>query len=458
MSKNKAEKIKKVKPEKVKKERVKKDKKSKREKLDQRSKEVKWDKLDNTANLFPVITTESMSNVYRIAVTLKEDINRDILQEALEKVLPYFDVFNSRMRKGVFWYYFESNKKAIPKIKEEHNYPGMYIDPYANNSYMFRVSYYRNRINLEVFHALADGNGALIFLKELVYQYLRMTHPELKDKVSDSLSSEASLNKEDSYLKNYKKSNAKPYKTAKAYLVKGETLAARELGVIHGYIDMASLKTICKEKGITVNHYLISALFYSIYKEYLHEQPSKLPISACVPVNLRPYFDSNTIKNFFVVITASFKPEKEHYTFEDIIDIVSNDLKDQMTKENLEKLFSYNVANEKNLIMRVVPLFIKNMAMRHVYNTSAKANTTTVTNLGLIKVKEEYEEYIEQFHATLSPSKGQYIKGTVCSYSDTLVFTFSSILKDTSIQKTFFRIFVKDGVNVSIESNGVYYE
>ena len=82
----------------------------------------------------------------------------------------------------------------------------------------------------------------------------------------------------------------------------------------------------------------------------------------------------------------------------------------------------------------------------------------TITNIGNISVREEYESYIEGFHAYLAMSKGQNLKGTICSYKDTLVFTFSFILKDTSVQKAFFRKLASDGLDVSIESNGVCYE
>lgn len=70
-------------------------------------KEMKWDKLDNTALLFPVIANESMSSVYRISVTLTEDIIEEKLQEALSRVLPKFDVFHVRLRRGLFWYYLK---------------------------------------------------------------------------------------------------------------------------------------------------------------------------------------------------------------------------------------------------------------------------------------------------------------------------------------------------------------
>ena len=108
--------------------------------------------------------------------------------------------------------------------------------------------------------------------------------------------------------------------------------------------------------------------------------------------------------------------------------------------------------------MRPVPLFIKNLAMKAVYTQSALANTTTITNIGNIKVEPEYEPYITGFYSFIPMSKGQPMKGTICSYKDTLVFTFSSILSDTMIQRSFFKKLVNDGVEVTIETNGEYYD
>lgn len=423
-----------------------------------KSKIIKWDKLDNTANLFPVIANQSVTNVYRIAVTLNEDINGELLQEALDIILPLFDVFNVRLRKGIFWYYFETNRKEASWVEEENTLPCRYFAPQENNNYLFRVTYYKNRINLEVFHALTDGNGAFAFLKELTYQYLRLAHSELKESLGDKLSSDTSLNKEDSYLKNYKKSSSKGYKTEKAYIVKGEKFPDNAIGIIHGHINLAQIKSVAKSKGVSVNQYLVSLLFYSIYKEYLHEQPSTCPISACVPVNLRPYFDSITTKNFFAVVTASFKPVNDKYTFDEVLEIVSTNLKEQINKEHLEKLFSYNVSNQKSMFLRMVPLFMKNIAMKYIYRTSARANTTTITNLGVIDVDENYASYIKDFYVILSMSIGQNIKCGICSYNNSLIVTFSSCLKDVSIQKTFFRCLANEGIEVQIESNGGYYE
>lgn len=422
------------------------------------SKEIRWDKLDNTAHIFPVIAGESMSNVYRIAVTLTEEIRPEILQEALNMVLPKMAGFNLRLRQGMFWYYFEENGKPAPVVEEETEFPCRYIHQNKNRSYLFRVSYYKNRINLEVFHVLTDGMGGINFLKELTYQYLRLVHPELRQKLGDQLSSDTSLNREDSFLKNYHKSHAKGYKTKKAYQVKGELLHKEELGVIHGIMPVSQLKEVCHRYQVSVNEYLVAVFIWSVYQEYLHGMPSKRPIRVAVPVNLRPYFQSITTKNFFIMVSAEYGAQEEDQSFETVLSAVVESLRSQITKEHLEELFSYNVSNEKHLIARAVPLPLKNIAIRYVYTSAALANTSTVTNIGNIKVTEDYQPYIRSFHAFLAMSKGQDIKGTICSYQDRLVFTFSSILRDTSIQRCFFRKLAEDGIDVSIESNGAYYE
>ena len=177
-----------------------------------------------------------------------------------------------------------------------------------------------------------------------------------------------------------------------------------------------------------------------------------------VPVNLRPYFDSITTKNFFAMVSAEFHPRKETYTFEEVLQIIRESLRSQVNKEHLEKLFSYNVSNEKRWIARAVPLPLKNIAMKYVYTEAALANTSTVTNIGNIPIEEAYRPYVEMILAYIAMSKGQYLKGTVCSYGQTLAFSFSYILKDVSVQRRFFRTLAADGLTVEIDSNGVNYE
>lgn len=424
-----------------------------------KTRKIRWYKLDNTAHLFPVIAGENMTNVYRISVELQEDIMPEPLQEALDIVLPKFDVFNVRLRRGVFWFYFEENGKKAPKVHEENTFPCRFIRQNRNRSYMFRVTYYKKRINLEVFHILTDGMGGINFLRELTYQYLRIVHEELRDDGIDRLSKDTSLNREDSFMQNYKQSKKSGFARQKAYLIKQEKLSPGELGLMHGKMSIDKLKAAARSYGASINEYLVAVFAWSIYVECLHTMPSNKPIRIAVPVNLRPYFDSVTTRNFFVVVSAEFWPkEQKGYSFEEVLTDIVGNLRSQIQKEHLEDLFSYSVSNQKNKFLRVFPLFLKNIAIKVVYTQSALANTTTVTNIGNIQVEEAYRDYIENFHAFISASKGQFIKGTICSYKNTLTFTISSLFAETHIQQGIFRKLAEDGVDVTIETNGVYYE
>ena len=419
--------------------------------------QIRWDKLDNTAHLFPVIAGEQTSNVYRISVTLTALVDPKLLQKALDLVLPKFDSFNLRMRRGVFWHYFEENGKPAPKVRQEAEYPCRYIYPNRNRSYLFQVSYYKYRINLEVFHVLTDGMGAMAFLKELTYQYLRLAEPALGEQIRDALRSDTTMNREDSFLKNYRHAAKPAYQMKKAYLIRGERLRHGEFGVMHGYIPIPELKAVCKRYDVTINEYLVGIFAWSVYQECLHGAGSKDPIRVAVPVNLRPYFKSITTKNFFAVVSAEFHPTEGGYDFAQVLAIVRDSLRSQLNTEHLEHIFSYNVSNQKNYFLRLVPLPLKSFAMRYVYTRSALANTTTISNIGRQDVVDIYRPYIAQFHAMLALSKGQHLKGTICSYGDLLTFSFTYDLVDTSVQCCFFRRLTEDGLQVEVESNGVNY-
>lgn len=420
-----------------------------------RKKQPVWAKLDNTALLFPVISTEGMTSVYRESVSLTEDVDGELLQQALEKLLPQFLIFRMRLRMGLFWYYFEENDRPVPRVREEELYPGAYINKSRNNHYMFRVTYYKKRINLEVFHALTDGYGGLVFLKELAYQYLRLAHPEEYAGEKDRISSGIFMDMEDSYLKNFKKgaSHDTAYGSKKALVIKGEKRPKGELNVMHGYFKVDELKAAAKKYGLTINQYLVGNYVYAIYREYLKAGTSKLPISCCVPVDLRSRYESHTMKNFFVIIASKFLPTQESYSREEVLKIAADSLKEQMDPQNLDNILSYNVSNEQNRFLRTIPIFIKNIAIKYVYMLSADTATSTMTNVGNVEVKEQYKKYIEHFYGMLSMSRGQNIKAAIASYNGTLIVTFTTCLTDVSIQKRFFQSIAKDGVEAALETN-----
>lgn len=423
-----------------------------------RDKNVGWDKLDNTALLFPVIANESMTNTYRISSIMSEDVDGTVLYQALSLVLPKFRIFKMKLRAGLFWYYFEENKRKAPPVREEAEYPGAFIDRNSNGQYMFRVSYYRKRINLEVFHAISDGYGGLLFLREIVYQYIRLRYPDRVEGAVNEISPDVFLDHEDSYIRNYipPEGERKKYKNEQALHLEGDKFQDRELSVMHGMMPVDQLKVAAKRKGLTINKYLVGVYCYAIYKGYLNKRPSDEAINCAVPVNLRPFYDSHTLKNFFAIVTASFKPDRGDYSLDDVLDIISRCLDEQTTKENFDDIISYNVSNEKSFGLRMVPLVLKNFAIKAVYKNSSRFNTTTFTNIGNVKVDDIYRPFIKNFSCMLSMSEGQNLKGAIVSYGNTMTVTFSTVLKDTGVQKVFFQTLSAEGIDVAIQTNNMY--
>jgi NRPS condensation-like uncharacterized protein len=415
----------------------------------------RWRRLDNTAKIFPVIASKSLSSVFRISATLKEEIDPGTLQTALEEVLPEFEGFSVRLGRGFFWYYFEHNKR-MPVIERETTYPCKYIDPRSSHQFLFRVSYYDRRINLEVFHAVTDGLGAVNFLKALVYRYLDLKKGwKSEHSFSQKISPDISMNVEDSYVRNYKKTEKRKYSSKRAYHIKGEPLALDEENILHGYMGLKELKEAGKRYNVSITKFLTAALIWSIYEEFLEKKASNAPIGISIPINLRTFFDSKTMANFFAVTLIEYLSDGKDHTFSEILERVSSQMDHNITKERMEEVISYNVSNEKKWYLRVVPLFVKWGAINYVFRKNDKAYTMTLSNIGPIDVLEEYREDVERFHMLIGVSNRQPLKCAVCSYGGEVVVTFTSVFQDTRLQDRFFAFLQSEGVSVKMESNGV---
>ena len=63
-----------------------------------------WRKLDNAALAFPAVTGKNDTRVFRFYCKLKEDINGEFLQEALEQTIRKYPLYQAVLRKGLFWF------------------------------------------------------------------------------------------------------------------------------------------------------------------------------------------------------------------------------------------------------------------------------------------------------------------------------------------------------------------
>jgi len=416
-----------------------------------KNQEEDWLKLDNAAKIYPANASKRDTRVYRIACSLKEDINRNILQKATNMTLNQFPHFKSILKKGLFWYYLDfSNLKPI--IEEEHQpICAPIYDRYQKNL-LFKVTYYKKRINLEVFHALADGAGAIEFLRALVANYLILKHPlELQNKKID-LEYNASISDkmDDSFHKYYdahgkKKSNI----TKPAYILKGTKHKENRIEVIEGFASTASIKEQAKKYDTTITIFLCAILMSAI-NDTMNLNQRKKSVVLTIPVNLRQYFKSHSARNFFGIFNVGYNFSKKQSDTKSIITYLNKFFQEKLNYEEMSIRINSMMALEKSIILRSIPIFIKDIVLKLAYNIAEKNNTAALSNVGIIKMPEILNDYIEYFDVFVSTNKLQMC---MCSYNDALVMSFTSPFKNTDIQKNFFRNLAKYGVELKVTSN-----
>lgn len=424
---------------------------------------TKWRKLDNSAKIFPIDSDKNFSAVYRMSVLLTEDINPNLLKDAVNKTLESFTSFKVCLKRGFFWYYLEENQKEII-IDREKNYPCKYIDKNTNNGYLFKVTYYKNKINVDTFHSLTDGSSSIEFIKAIAYNYIDLAHPEETKNIPE-LEVKQNIevddkNTEDSYIKNYQKHLKSPKGGKKAYILHGRRIPLYGVGVTHGFINLKQIIKRCRKLKVTVTQYFTAVLIYAIYQEYIEKNKNrklKRPIKICIPVNLKKYFESTTITNFFSYISINVdNKELDLLSFDKILEFVHDDFKKKLDKTEIARTMMKNIKLGNNIGIKLIPLFLKKPIVKISYIEIRKYSTTTLSNIGKVNVLPEYQKYIENFLFLIAPDRGEKIKCSTMSYNDNIIFTITSILKNNGVEKKFFKYLEEENTTIKIETNGVH--
>lgn len=413
---------------------------------------LEWRKLDNYAKLFPLASTKKYKTVFRISVVLKDKIDKEILEKAVNTSLNKFRFFKVRMRKGIFWYYFENNFKN-PIIEEENDYPCRFIDLPLNNDYLFKVTYFDCKINLDIFHCLTDGNSATHFLKEITYNYIEMKY---LNNVSTTLTKEREVKytTEDIYTKNYDKKIKAKRESKKAYNLKGRLLPPGVVSVTHEFMSSSKVREIAKSKNATITQFLTAHLIYAIHEEGVKKDKSKREIIIQVPVNLKKYFPSATGSNSFSYIDIKIDTNK-YFEFEDILEEVKKQFEEKLTEKELLKTIAVNLRLSNNFILKLVPLFLKKVVVSITHREFRKYNTTTLSNIGRVGIISEYKPYIDKFLLLIAPESVEKIKCTICAYEDNMVFSFASVIEEKDVEYKLKSNLEHQGIEVQIEGNEV---
>ena len=418
---------------------------------------LRWMKLDNAGKIYPAAKRRNWNNTFRLSATLSEPINRDILRVALDTTIHRFPSIAAKLRRGTFWYYLEELSRA-PEIEDERHSPLMHMPIEDIRKCAIRVLVYNNRLAIEFYHALTDGNGGLIFLKSLVAEYLERRYSIDIPNTDGVLDREEDPSHEelvDSFLENsgdVTKSRSEP----NSYRLSGIPEKDGFINLTTFIIDSNELRLKSKEYGVTVTAFLASALICAIAEIQNRQLPRRAqkPVKILLPVDLRRIYGSKTLRNFSLYITPGIDPRMGEWEFAEVCKTIHHQMGFGITKKEMTARMTKNVNSEKAFILRIMPLFVKNIAMKMVYNAvGEKKACLDMSNLGIVNLPDVMKEYVERFDFIIGPLPETPYNCAVITYNGQVNISFVRNVRKPELELAFFEQLRDLGVKVKVESN-----
>ncbi len=415
-----------------------------------------WFPLDNAAMLFPSIESDNRTGVFRLAITLDRTIDPKMLQMAVDRILPRFPTFSVQLVKGAFWHILDSNRRRLDVAPDVRN-PCLRLDYRKSKGHLLRIRYFKKRIAVEFFHALTDGNGGMVFLLTLASEYLRQCGVAIgySEMILNPEAAPEQEELEDAFLRHHRKGISRAKAEAAAYQLR---IPVDSPGVVHhiqARIKNDDIIPKVKTANTTITGFLTAIYMLSLQTLRKRDGMVRRPIRVCIPVNLRSMFPSKTLRNFAHVVKPVLHPDpEEDYAFDEIVHLVNHQMALAVTPRCMLREFSPNVNAMTSTLLRIMPLFIKNIAIRLVSHAVAeKLFSGVFSNLGRIELPEDLDAHVESLDFQLGPNRKVGSSLSVLGYRDELRCNFVRTTIDAPIEREFFRELVRRGIPVCVNSN-----
>ena len=419
---------------------------------------LRWMRLDNAAKIYPAAKRRNWNNFFRISATLAEPVDRAVLAAALDVTVRRFPSIAVRLRRGVFWYYLEEIPHT-PPIQDEKSCPLAHAPFRQVRQCAFRVLVYKDRFAVEFFHALTDGTGALVFVKSLLAEYLSEKYgisvPAEKG-VLGRLEEPSPEELEDSFAR-YAGDVTASRAEATAWHLTGtpETDGYKDLVTL--MVPADKLRSCAKDHGVSVTELLCAAMMQAILELQAEKVPNprhRKPVKVLLPVNLRKLFPSKTLRNFASYITPEIDPRLGACSFQELCALVHHKMGLENNRWTMRAKFAANVASERSPVLRVMPLFIKNIAMKAVFDTVGECKSCLcLSNLGRVELPDVMVPYVRRMDFIIGvQAKAPHNCGVV-TWGNTAYINCIRSIREPELEYHFYRVLHRLGLPVKVESN-----
>jgi len=413
---------------------------------------VAWFPLDNAAKIYPLSMKHGQMAVFRLSSVLKEEIEPCLLQIALNFTIKRFPSFATTVKKGFFWHYLDATKMRYT-VEPESTIPCMPLKVAASGSQSFRVLYWKNRISCEYFHILTDGSGGMEFLKTLTAEYLRLKGADAGDmtgilRPDDAPDAEETENGFDRAAKPKK---AGGFMDKSAVQLSGKRSRVKPCRIVQLKLNAAELLGAARDRGATVTAYVLSRMF-AAFKSASDETQGEFSIQ--VPVNMRKYIPSRTLRNFSMYAGIRI-PVGGFSSPDDILPEIMRQLQEKCAEEPMREMMLSS--GRMVSAVRFVPLFIKAPIARLVYGfMSDRIFTSTLSNLGVVRLPEKLEAHLDSMEFLLGTAPGNGASCAMVTAGGTSVLSISKNTKDPSFEEALLRLLQADGLTVRAEGSELY--
>ena len=406
-----------------------------------------WNRLDNAAKVFPAASSVLDPRVFRCACELYDEVTPQLLQEALDETMGEFPYFRSTIKKGLFWYYLEESNLSA-EVAEEQRLPCSPIYSRDRHTLLIAVNYHRNRINLEIFHALTDGTGGLRFFQRLLMAYLHRRYLSVHGQLHATHYQRDQII-QDGYSKYYSKVRPGRRKKRSAFQLKGERNEQFRFGMITCHLSARALLSLAKEKEATMTELLAVYLMEAIHGR-MSVMEEQYPVVLSIPVDLRRYFPTDSMRNFFGVILVGHDFSAQGQSFGDILANVKAQFSQQLSEQAVRERMSLMTSIEKNWVAKAIPLVLKSPGLRMGNSLFDRSFTAGLSNVGELTMPPGYAPYVRLFDVFSSTKK---LDVCLCSYQDTVSISFTSSFAAMDIQQRMIGALSRLGLDVTVDSN-----
>lgn len=420
-----------------------------------KARQRRWSRLDNASKIFLAARSSRDSKVFRLSCELREDVQAELLQQALDETLEDFPLFRSCLRRGIFWYYLEDCADR-PLVQEEKDLPCSPLYRPDKPGLLFRVLYYRRRIHLEVFHSLTDGTGALWFLQALLVRYLVLEKGRALTEEEQQFLNPPYLEQmnEDSFSRLFSHQNRKqrtkaPRKKRSVYRVKGSRTPDKRLNIVEFQLSLKEALARSKALDVTLTIYLTALFVQGVFQRMPEcEKDKQLTIS--VPINLRKRYGSYSARNFFAAVTLQLQPEELESGLTTICRRLSEELQKKSSAEFLDRHLAQLQAYEENPFLRIMPRVLKDPILAFFNHRGNRDISLSISNLGQLKLPSGLMPELEAASLAVAVQRPQLC---CISSGDVLTVVLLSPFLERDWQELTLNLLRAEGFTVSSDAN-----